>query len=199
MAQLYVTGPCDIYVGTTAGTALFLGHAERTPNAQIRPMFSPVFCDLYGQRIQADAIYDGEEGMISADLTRFNESLYALIAARPNSTGTGAARGTNLPGDIGTLMVAEGFAYPLFLRFPYASKAAFSTGSGGAMPAGYRFAACYLEGPDDLGPMATTNRRIRLNWHAVRTPFTVAGNPLGSVGMLLYDHNMAPTAGVPAL
>lgn len=199
MAGFYVTGPCDIFVGSLAGPAVFVGHAERTPSVQIKPSFSPVYCDLFGQRVPADFLYDGEEAMISADVTRFNESTYAFMAQRPDATIAGARRGSNIPGDIGTLMVAEGYAYSLFLRFPYAAKPAFSTGSGGAMPAGYRFLAAFLEGPDDLGPLGTTNRRIRLNWRAARVPSVVTGSSFGAVALTLYDHDMSRTVGVPAL
>lgn len=193
MAQPYVTGPCSIFVGVGAGgSPVFLGHAERSPSIQIRPSFSPVFNDIAGQRVPYDYIYDGEEGMVSADVTRWNESVYTTIASRPLHSG---ADGLNAPGEIGSLMGLEGLAYPLWLLFPYASKPAMVAGG---MPAGYRFAKAFLEGPDGLDGLGTTNRRLRLNFKCMRD-FQGEGAALFPGTLYLYDHDMSAVSGLSAI
>lgn len=193
MAQPYVTGPAGIWVNV-AGAPAFLGHCERSPSIQIRPYYTPVFSDFAGQRVPLDMIYDGEEAMVSLDLTRYNESVYTVLSSRPGA----AIRGTNIPGDIGTLMLLEGRTFDMWVTFPYAAKAVMSSGvgltSGGAMPAGYHFYAAYLEGPDDLGPLGTTARRLRLNFHCIRN---FAADATGAT-FFLYDHNMTSVAGLVA-
>lgn len=198
MAQPYVTGPAGIWVGLYGGVPTFLGHCERSPSIQVRPYYSPVFCDLAGQRVPLDMIYDGEEAMVSVDLTRYNESTYAALASRPIPGRAATTRGTNLPGDIGSLLLLEGFTHELWVTFPYSAKAAMggpvSATSGGPMPAGYHFHAAYLEGPDDLGPLGTTARRLRLNFHCIRT-FTTDS---AGASFFLYDHVMSGVAGLTA-
>jgi len=191
MAQPYVTGPCSLWAGVgSGGSPVFLGHAERSPSIQVRPSFSPVFNDIAGQRVPMDYIYDGEEGMVSVDLTRYNEVVYAALAARPNP---GGSRGVNVPGDIGTLVGIEGMAFQLWLNFPYAAKAAMAFG---AMPAGYHFYAAFLEGPDGLDGLGTTNRRLRLNFHCIRALISGENN-LGQGVFLLYDHDMTAVDRLP--
>jgi hypothetical protein len=194
MAIPFVTGPCGAFVRLSS-TPVFLGHCERSPSVQIRPYYSPVFSDFAGQRVPLDEIYDGEDAVISLDLTRYNEAVYTAMAARPSGMsplGPNAPRGANAPGDIGSLMLLEGYTFDLWLTFPYAAKAVFSSGAtGGPMPAGYHMPACYLEGPDDLGPLGTTARRLRLNFHALRT---FASGSAGTV-FSWYDHDMSAVAG----
>src|SRR5438105_3720161 len=118
MAKPYVTGPCAIYCGIGALYApIFLGHSERGVRIRIAPEYEPVHNDL-GGRVPIDWLYEGETAIISADLTRFNEAVYELIAARPRTSTLGSVPGVNVPGDIGTMMITEGFAYPLWLVFP---------------------------------------------------------------------------------
>ncbi len=191
MAISYVCGPVSIWVGIgSGGTPVFLGHAERTPSIQIRPQFSPVFSDLAGQRVPLDYLYDGEEAMVSVDLTRYNEAVYAGIASRPVPNLT---RGLDSPGEIGTLIGLEGMAFQLWLNFPYSTKAVFTAN---AMPAGYHFWQTFLEGPDGLDGLGTTNRRLRLNFHCMRYlgPET---NAFGAGRFTLYDHDMSAVASLP--
>lgn len=195
MAQPYVTGPASIWVAPGLSAPLFLGHAERSPSIQVRPSHSPIFSDLSGQRVPLDYIYDGEEALISMDLTRFNEAVYRLIANR-GTPGLGT-RGLDIPGDIGTLLGTEGRAYPLWIRFPYSAKTAFSNATNGAMPGGYRFPLAFLEGPDGLDGLGTTNRRLRLNFHAIRYLDVSVTNTFGAGSLLLYDHNMGAVSSLP--
>lgn len=198
MAQPYVTGPCAVYLGVGAsGAPVFLGHGERGPSIQIRPSWSPVFADISGQRVPLDYLYDGEEGIVSFDATRYNEDVYAAIANRSNPGIV--TRGFDVPGAVGTLMAHEGKAYPLWVTFPYAPKPAFSSAvgpnSGGAMPAGYHFHRAFLEGPDGLDGLGTTNRRIRFSFHCIRLLNPSYTNAYGAGSLALYDHDMSAVQG----
>lgn len=182
MANLYVTGPAHIFVqlpGIAGPQAYsYLGTAERYPKISIRPANEPVFNDI-GGKVPFDMAHMGEEAFVSADISRWNEPVYAALAARPRP-GSGT-RGVNVAGDIGTLYVTEGFAYSLAVLFPYAAKLVYAAAG---MPAGYRFLSSYLVGPDELEPLGTTPRKIRLMWHCLRTYDPSTGS------LFLYDHDM---------
>jgi hypothetical protein len=201
MAQAFCSGPVPIYCGVGAGgSPLFLGHAERFPRVSIRPRFSSVYCDLSGQTVEYDSVYDGENSHVIADITRWNESTYAIIADRAKTrTAATVNRGTTGFGEIGTLMMTEGVAYPLYLVFPYAAKAAYAT-----MPAGYQFFCAYLAGPDDFD-LGSTARKLRLVFNCIRqvqaatggTTVLGANNYGGMLQLGLYNNNVSACAGVP--
>lgn len=92
--------------------------------------------------------------------------------------GLGAALGAAAGGGIGT------------------NQGSVSSINNGPLPAGYHFYATYLEGPDDLGPLNTTARRLRLHFHCLRRgkhrqPQSFTRNDT----MQLYDHDMSKLAG----
>lgn len=197
MAKQYVSGPGHLYVGVditpgrrtasqnTSVTAvkrpIYLGTAEKFPKITKRPNFKPTFVDQGGE-VPHDVAFMGEEAFVAADLSRYNEAVYNSLSSRPRHQF--GLRGFTGSQDIGTLMIAEGKAYPLWVHFPYASKAAFSD-----MPNGYHFFASYLIGPDELEPLGTTPRKVRLIWHCLRVYDPVAGNYLS------YDHDMTGLPG----
>lgn len=179
MARQYVTGAAHIFVGVGAGySPVYLGTAERYPKIVLRPNYKPTFADQGGE-VPFDMSFQGEEGFVFADISRWNEATYAALAARPRPNGI---RGSNAPGDVGTLLQAEGMTYPLWVYFPYFSKPAFA-----GMPAGYRFLSSYVAGPDELEPLGTTPRKIRLTWHCLRAYRIIQGRE----SFYLYDHNMS--------
>ncbi len=187
MAQPYCTGPVLIYVQPAGfGSPQFFGTAERFPQQQITPEWEPVYNDMSGQRLPLDILYEGEEAYVTADVTRWNERLMASMMARPSGLGT---RGRNVFGDIGSIMVLEGFAFPLWLRFPYSAKAVFQNAANGPMPDGFHFLAAHLKGPDSYTGLGTGPKKIRCIWHCMRI-FSPPSN------FLLYDQNMA---GLPAV
>jgi hypothetical protein len=189
MTQPYVSGPVDIWCGVGPGyTPLLLGWCEKFPTIQIRPSYSPVFVDIGGQMVPLDWMYQGEEALVSGDIIKWNENTYANIAAKSNRATP--VRGYNGPGEMGTLMVGEGVAYPLWLRFPYTGKAAFQQAVSGSMPAGYRFVASFLMN-DDMPQLGTAARKIHLVWHCVRVfdPTVITSVGLGS--LKLFDHDMS--------
>src|SRR5271166_2405198 len=138
MAQLFSTAPALIYVAQTGpglapgggpgGSPVnpgFLGTAEFAPQIHVRREFEPVFNDLGGSRIAFDTMYESKEGFSFMDLTRWNENLFQQLAACPRSINVNPndpEDGADFNGDIGTLMIQEGLAYTVFLKFPYANK-----------------------------------------------------------------------------
>lgn len=185
MTQPYVTGPAHVFVEVTGGVA-YLGTTERTPKILIRPAWEPLFNDI-GGKVPFDMSYEGEEAFISGDFNRFNESVYADMAARASALSA-PVRGIDTPGNIGALMLTEKLTINLWMLFPYTAKPAMNP-AGNAMPSGYHFYATYLVGPDELEPLGTTPRKIRLIWHALRI-FDAQGN------FNLYDHDMSVVAGL---
>jgi hypothetical protein len=153
-------------------TIMLLGFAERGPEIEIVPAHELTFIDERGGRTPADAIYDGETAWIRMDLSAWDESVYSLCARRVSAAGP---RGVNGPGSLGTMLLAEGALYPLYLVFPYARKATQTD-----MPSAYRFAGAVCHGPDRLAPLGTRPRKLRLLWQAFRIPL-----PGGT--LLLYD------------
>ena len=185
MATPYITGPAHIYVLLPhTSTFAYLGTAERYPKISIRPAGEPVFNDI-GGKVPFDMAYMGEEAFVSADISRWNEATYAAMASRP-SHSAGPVRGFNGPLDVGTLYIAEGLAYQLVVQFPYGLGQPFAKGAYTAndMPGGYHFYASYLVGPDELEPLGTTPRKIRLIWHCLRVY-----NP-ATQSFLLYDNTL---------
>jgi hypothetical protein len=158
------------------GGAAYLGTCEKAPRIVERPAWKPAYNDVGGQEIPLDISYQGVEAFTFARLTRWNESVLFALQARPTSRGL---RGINLAGDIGSLILTEGLAMELRIFFPYVAKPAYALGG---MPAGYRFPATILEGPDELDELGTAPRIVSLIFHHYRT-----FNPLtGAFGT--YDH-----------
>lgn len=178
----YVTGPAAFYVAPNlAGTPQLLGYCETAPRIRITPRYSPVMSDLAGDQIPADWLYQGADADILGDLTIWNWSVLELLMSRPSTTANSA--GVDLEGAVGSLMVGEGFAKTLWVQFPYASKTLFS----GQMPAGYRFVATWLMGPDEFD-MGTKANKVHVQFHAART--------YKDGKWTLYDHDMT---GIPLL
>ena len=179
MAQLFCTGPLSVFVDVNrTGSPLFLGHSERTPNIEVRPMFSDVHSDITGQQNPIDKQYQGENGLVSLDLVRFNYSVYQQMADRISLVGS--FPGTDGPLSIGTLMQTEGVCYNLFLRFPYAAKTAFGT-----LIPGYRFLQAFLMGPDAI-TSGTVPHKIRCVWYCM-PQFAVSTGAVGPT-LALYDY-----------
>lgn len=189
MAKQFVTGPCDIFVnfGIIDGVLTepkFLGHSERGPRIQIRPQYTMTYVDITGLRTGFDAIYDGEDALVSFQLNRWNPSIYHETS-HPFSRNS--ARGESRSGDVGTLMVYEGAARYLWIRFPHQAKSSYTE-----QVAGYRFHAAFLQ-TDDLTDLGSKPRKIQLVFHCLRRgnftneDFLALGNGL----FTLFDHDMS--------
>lgn len=176
MASLYSTGPANLYVSVaTVGSSLtmtdlltypskattfFLGTCEKPPVISLEPAYLPIKADIGGPLLPYDHLFTGEIGIVSGVLNRFNEAVYAEIAARPTLLGT---RGTYAAKDVGRpmMMSGPGRAFCLWVQFPYQAKTVY--GSTGSMPKAYRFPGAILFGPDVVMP-GTPSRRALTFW-----------------------------------
>lgn len=159
MAQPYVSGPVDIFVAPVSGNVLHLGTAEDAPDMDGDAQWEPVYNDIGGRK-PIDYSWQREEATISMVLTRFNWTTVDLCMRRPIHSGNTFEKANNAA-DVGTLMIHEGFAYPLYLRFPYQSKAAYGT-----MPPGRRYLKAWLWGPEKIKP-GTKAKKIHMIFKAI--------------------------------
>lgn len=183
-SQLYCSGPGHIFIGFPGRTPVYLGTCRETPRLQILRKYREVQNDISGD-VPLDLSYMGQLAHLNFDLTRWDEAVYSGIAAFPHSPG---ARGVDLLGDMGTLMITEGQALGVWVQFPYSTKPAMTPGP---MPAGYRFPFCFPVGPDDLAELGTRPRRLNLQFLAIR-----GYNPADG-SQFLYDHDMSAIANSP--
>lgn len=144
-AALARLGKTPVYLGTAGG--------KSGVQIKIRRAYSSVFNDLTGSEIAFDKIWAGREAMIRLDLTRWNETIYQVLAGTPNPGGAPDAEG---PGARGTLMMTEGAGFPVVLRFPAYDFHPVWQAAGGK--AGYRFLCCMPE-DDDWTPGSDANTR----------------------------------------
>ncbi len=175
--QLQSSGPAYLYVSTGQDSPLFdtfsngalrypnfadiryLGTCEFAPRILVNPRYVPIQSSVAGgpDATPHDKFWMGEDALISGTLTDWNELVYEQVAARPVAAVGG------VPGKDsgrGRMMVLEGLSYSLWVQFPYATaggrKAVYGTGG---MPAGYRFPAAWLGGPEDMAIGTGANKR----------------------------------------
>ena len=161
MAIIQVSGPAFIYVSRTvpastpsAASILFLGTCEQPPTLQLNPQWEPVMNDQGGSLLPIDYTYQGEDGLISGTLNKWNEQVYLNLASHGLSQGV-AARGKELWSDVGTVSQLEAITFQTYVVFPYASKNPFAANG---MPTCYRFLATRLAG-HVIGPGTRAGRR----------------------------------------
>jgi hypothetical protein len=183
--QLWCTGPAILYVGVGGSLGqdvpVQIGTAEARPTIVTYDEWLEAFNDLGGVKVPFDDSWQGEFSITRADLTRWDEGVLARIQSRPDFTGT---RGQWPFGAKGTLMKTERMYYPLWVKFPYQSKAAYTN-----MPAGYRFPVSWLLSPDTM-PIGTEPRKVSVIFLSRSIFSPVDGSDF------LYDFNMT---GLPNL
>lgn len=172
MGSLFVTGACHAFLGVGTGrSGLYLGTSEGTPHIDIIPAYQEVRNDIGGDT-PMDTSYQGRRGVISYDFTRWNEAVLAKAAAsnpfsgRPAIAGSSASlfqRGLDFDYDIGALMLTEGYAYDLWVVFPFAIKSTYLN----RMVAGYHFPCCFLDA-ESHHSLGSRPKKVRLVWHALR-------------------------------
>lgn len=185
MAQPYVRGPIGLHV-QIGGTIFFLGTGERAPRISIKREYEALRSDIAGTRLGLDQSFQGQEAFVTVKLTRWNETILTRLQ---DSTGAfGVTPGSDNMGDVGTLMVFEGQAFPLWVQFPYgagqfAAKTAYANPTNGAQMGGYHFFAAILEGEQVLEG-GTDPASVSLTFHCYRvfSPTTLS--------LALYDFNM---------
>lgn len=212
MAIPQTSGPAWLYIARIGSVATpttaqlyFLGSCEQPPTLQLNPQWEPVMNDQGGSLLPIDYSYQGEDGLFSGTLNKWNETVYKQLANHGIAQLAGAgARGSELWSDIGMLSQTEYWngtnyvagmsTFQLFVHFPYAvAKTVYGTTNN--MPAGMRFLACRLAG-HVLGPGTRANRR-QIIAHADRARVESATAALN--GFTLYDHAMTTTTTFPAV
>ncbi len=166
-------------------TPLYVGTCEDSPVLDFHPAYIPIPVDEAGQTYGFDYLYDGQEADMTAVLNTYNEGVVAFMEsyAAGGLLNFASPRGLDVD-SVGTLMMMEGAALPLWFIFPYAGKGFFAAA---AMPPCYRFFATRLT-HNGLRNLSTKPKKVLLAWRAQR--IVVPG-----VGGLLYDH--LPGPGLP--
>lgn len=200
MAQPFTRGAVHIFVGATGSgpagssgfgpvspTPIYLGTGERAPRVSIRKRFRDVQNDLGGDE-PFDFSYQGRSAIVIVKLTRWNElvlqALETVVGVQPGLD----AGGTDVAGDIGTLMITQGAAVPLWISYSYAPAGVAPQAAFSNLRNGWHFFAAWLEGPDDHeGGTDPATEALVFRCARVFNPLTGA--------FLLYDRNMA---GLPA-
>jgi hypothetical protein len=171
MGQVFCSGPVAVYTGISTPT--LLGYGEKAPRISQKRHFKPVFNDLGGSMVPFDVTYQSQEAFVTVRLTWWN---YAALLDELTPINE---EGVDQDGDIGTLMILEGFCTQLWLNFP-------NSGGGGAMPgmpAAIHFPAAVLESGDDQP--GTDAEYYDLSWHCLRK-YSSDGKTF-----TLYDHTAA--------
>jgi hypothetical protein len=188
-AVFHVTGPVWHYVvfPYTPTVAEFLGTSEVAPRVRIKRAYKPVMNDIGGQLMPLERIYQGQECQIVTALDRYDEAVYAKIAAAPRSNlgPVAVPRGTNGFYDTGALVQQNSGYFTLILQFPFASTINQPVGNG--MPLVYNFPICVPE-QDDFNSLGTAERQTYLAITACRKYDTTVVPPR----MITYTN----TAGV---
>ena len=144
-----------------------------------------MFNDIAGEE-PFDWQYLGSAGLVSVVLTKWNEAIAERLQCMPNAFRGPAFAGVEVEGDIGTLMLTEELAFPLWVAFPYgaggfAAKPAMVRNN---LRAGRHFLKAFLLGPDDEEP-GTRHFKRTFNFYCFRDYAT------RTRGFRLFDQNMA--------
>lgn len=196
-AKLWCTGPAHVFiskagklVGTTEireqGSPLYLGTCEFSPAIRTFTVYEPVHSDTRGPRLPDDWLLGGEHAITRLDLTRWDEAVYARIAAKgtvADAQGT-TARGTLAAKDIGAMVRRAKLTFILMVLFPYAT-----TNFYRGMPKGYRFPKSVLE-EEAFDPVGTQARKLGLVIHSI-------AETQGNGDLLLYDDDLETAALLP--
>lgn len=206
MAKLWTSGPVLVFTGTSLSKQPeYLGTGEEAPDVEISRSFEEVKNDLAGTVLPMDRVYEGQEGMTSVVLNRYNERVLLHCQSIRPGLADNASPGIDEVDNIGTMIGQEGWTYPLWLLFPYATLKP----SMADMKPGYRFWSSFLIGPDQI-KAGTRAKRVHLMFKHQRA-FTAASSPVGTVSAVggapniaslinlkgkLYDFDMSNVANI---
>jgi hypothetical protein len=200
--QLFVSGPCSLWIAGFNEQPRGLGFCEQAPEIHIDEMLENVACDVTG-KAPLDKVVAGESGRISGTLVQLNWPSVRSIQNRASSR-IGSVPGGYTPGQLGTLVQTEGAAFTLWVLFMSAGKAVFqnaTTGpfAGGPMPKGYRFPVCTLA-PETIVPSSTKATKLQIAIDAMQQwDPTAYVQGVGYGKLTLYDNDMSAVASlVPA-
>jgi hypothetical protein len=182
MAQLWSTGPVDVFVAAGPGfTPIFLGHGKTAPQINLIRRYENRMSDLGGSQIPHARTYQGQYAIVAMTLERWDWTTLTIIE---DIARTGTAPGVDAAGTIGQIMETTPALYLiLYLRFEYLS--------GNVVP-GYRFVRAYPENEEAIQP-GTTDNTIGLHFYCGRALGTLSGT---GIPVQVYDYSVA---GLPAM
>jgi hypothetical protein len=136
------------------GPIFFLGWGQRGPRISVRRGWEPLWCDLTGTQIPLDLLYEGQEGNITIELSKYSETTLELLQAMPLGVGRSGTPYADFGWSRGTIMITEGVNPILWLRFPFSAAGAFphpamANVANGPLPSGLRFPGAIFTGPDE--------------------------------------------------
>ena len=181
MAQLYCSGPVDVWFGIggsiSSPTPVFIGHGESAPRIREVSNFKDVTSDIGGDMEPIDKLFLRGHVEGTVDFNRYNVTPLMQALGRPNPFA--GVRGTVPPLGVGSLMLTEGLAFQIWLRWPYSAKAAMA-----GLPNGIRLIAGVLTGPDDYELGVDNPLKIQVGFYGLSVY-----DPVGK-GFNIYDGNM---------
>jgi hypothetical protein len=177
--QGYVPGPCQIFVGTGgAGAYQFLGWSERGVRVTLSAAYEDIVSDFGGPRVPVDSQFMGEQATSNFVLNRYDETVLQTILKR--RVGSGVTAGAIEANGLGSLMVAQGYAYKVFLYSPYYVESFYST-----MVPCYVFSGSWVD-DDAMIPLSVQLKRPEIRfrhipvWNAIAASATLYTNVVPS-------------------
>ncbi len=193
-----VAGPCLFYVKLPDdSTPVFLGTSEARPLIAWQDIITPVYNDL-GGTAPMDGQFQGDLAAVTATLNRFNGEVWSRLNQAPRYRASGSAQippGTTGAYEQGAVMVQDGWAFPLWLRFPYSGS---PSNILQGMPPGYFFPAAWLDKPkdDEVGSQVerlTVSFYCARTWAALNATSLVSAFTLYSTASTNFTNLPAPT------
>ena len=155
--QYWTTGPANIFAGIGAGGAmLFLGFSEDRVEINMNGYFEPIRAD-FGGASPVDSQFMGMDANFAVNLVRYDEVNLEIVAQRVKGTNQGIIG----PGQIGTIMIQEGFAYRVCVTCPYQSKSIYAN-----MRPAFNFLGAWVDGTATM-PITTRAKIPRLTFSAL--------------------------------
>lgn len=125
-SQFYVPGPAQVYTGTGASAAWqFLGWTIQGVEGRLMASFEDVRADYGGTMVPVDSQFMGEQAFVPMVLSQYVESVLSTVLKR--RVGSGVTAGAIEAGGIGSLMIGQGYYFPLLIIAPYNSLSPFNT------------------------------------------------------------------------
>ena len=169
MAQFYNTGGVRFYAGVDENNPLnrapqFIGTSEGPSFLDEVPGFAPIQNDVAGGMLPMDHVYQNRVWQISLIMNRVNLPIWYEMARRPQIDPANFGPGEWSMVDVGTFMVQERSAFPVWAFMP---SAAASPGGRPSMPdmrGVYRFWGTILRGPNRR-QVGTQQKKIHVQFY----------------------------------
>lgn len=200
--QIFVTVPTQEVDPLRASTAngfvtriakvpKFLGWGELAPSPNIDPAYSGVKADPRGNVHDHDELYEGQIAQVLSVMLRiWDEDVLVRLLDFVGLTG----QGTDGAYDTGTLMIAEGQTYELWLKYTRTTVSQYMINANA--PQGYHYFAART-GQVKRVPGTQPNGTL-ISWKCLGYPFLVQQPATArGIGYTIYDNDMSGILNVP--